>query len=71
MSDSVFDLSREVEELFKAKMQEFFRFCEKDWGMCPKEAAENGHPPEFATGWEAAMESLPAALECWIEAYPV
>lgn len=71
MSESPFDLSREVEDLFRAKMREFMTFCEQHWKMTERDAAEANRSPDWVEGWDAAIEGLPGALDCWLEEYPV
>lgn len=71
MADSPLNLSREVEDLFRAKMGEFFSFCAQHWQMTEADMAEAKRTPQWAEGWNAAVEALPTALDTWLEEHPI
>lgn len=64
-------LTEEVEDLFKRKLQDFAAFAQKEWGVSDAELQERGQSKEWQAGYEAALASLPDAIEFWTEEYPL
>lgn len=60
-------IATEVEELIGAKMNDFFCWCDNNWGMKDSADVEMAKGPEWAEGWDAAIASISDAYECWSE----
>lgn len=68
------NLEYQVRELFKSKMEEFCAWCAENWTVTPEEAiADNifdSKPEGYREGYNAAVENLSGALECFLEEEP-
>jgi hypothetical protein len=73
MSDGPMDLSGEVEDLFKKKMLEFLKWCEANWQISEKDRQSDDwvaeKSAEYVEGYNAAIEGLGGAYECWAEEF--
>ncbi len=70
MTDDTPDLATfetEAAAQFEAKVGEFLAWLARYWGMRDETAEAEGKPKSWAEGWDAAVESLPGAFECWRE----
>lgn len=68
------DLEREVHDLFRAKMIEFIKWSQENWTITSKdlEATDDwfkGRSPDYRDGYNAAIEGLGSAFECWNEEF--
>ncbi len=65
------NLEYQVSELFRLKMEEFVRWCGENWTVTAEQAIKDNifdaKPPGYREGYNAAVEGLPGALECWME----
>lgn len=65
------NLEREVSALFQAKMETFVEWCAENWTVTKEEALKDNvfdsKPPGYREGYNAAVEGLRGALECWLE----
>lgn len=65
------NLERDVTELFRAKLHEFCEWCAKEWTVTELEARNDNlfdtKPAGYREGYNAALEGLTGALDCWME----
>lgn len=70
MSEGI-NLEHQVSELFRLKMEEFVKWCSENWTVTPEEAIRDNifdqKPPGYRDGYNAAMENLSGAFDCWME----
>jgi len=62
-----------AEEIFRAALEDFAEWMAKNWQTTADEASqlceESSSPEEYARGYNAGVESVPQALECWLDEY--
>lgn len=65
------NLEAEVADLLRSKMEEFLAWCAENWTVTPEEAVRDNifdtKPDGYREGYNAAVEGLQGALDCWIE----
>lgn len=65
------NLEHQVSELFRLKMEEFLAWCAVNWTVTPAQALQDNvfdaKPEGYREGYNAALENLSGALECWLE----
>lgn len=73
MSDRI-NLEYQVAELFRLKIEEFADWCAENWTVTEIEAkADNiidAKPAGYREGYNAAVEGLRGAVECFLEDRP-
>lgn len=67
------DLHAEVEALFRQKFIEFTEWCQANWSISDKDRKHDEWvrdlSPDYVTGYNAALEGLKGAFECWNEEF--
>lgn len=65
------NLEQEVEHLFKAKMFEFFDWCEANWAVREDSKDEwiEDKSSDYREGYNASIEGLKLAYEVWAEEF--
>ena len=68
------DLETEVHNLFRAKMIEFIEWSKENWTITDKDLEKPddwfaGKSPEYREGYNAALDGLDGAFECWNEEF--
>jgi len=67
------DLHGEVEALFRQKFVEFLAWTDGNWKITDKDRATDdwfaGKSPDYVEGYNAAIEGLKGAFECWNEEF--
>lgn len=67
------DLHTDVEDLFRRKMLEFVQWCDNHWKITPTDKKTDDwvreKSPDYVEGYNAAIEGLQGAFECWNEEF--
>lgn len=66
------DLENEVRALFREKMMEFFGWAEANWTLKPSDKEDEWlaeKSEDYLDGYNAAIEGLKTAFECWNEEF--
>ena len=63
------EFAAEAAKLFSTQIERFVAWLEKSWEMSARDAAEYdpARSEEYREGWNAALASIPAALELYLE----
>jgi hypothetical protein len=68
------NLEHQVSELFRLKMEEFASWAAEHWKVTELEARQDNFfdlkPPGYREGFNAAIEGLSGAIECFLEERP-
>jgi hypothetical protein len=69
----ILDLHGEVESLFRTKLLEFLAWAEAEWKITERDLTRDdwfeGKSPDYIEGYNAAIEGLKGAFECWNEEF--
>jgi hypothetical protein len=65
------DLQHEVEAIFRAKFMEFLSWTEANWKVTERDLTADfaGKSPDYIEGYNAAIEGMKGAFECWNEEF--
>ncbi|MEO0498959.1 MAG: hypothetical protein AAF205_00180 [Pseudomonadota bacterium] len=55
----------EIDDFLQNRFEHFYQWCTQHWMSTPQDWPS----AEEQRGWDAAIESLPAALECYREVF--
>lgn len=72
-SDVMESLAGQVEEVINNHLRTFLRWAKQNWRMDEQAIADptfSDNSDDWFDGYNAAIESLEGALDCWLEEYP-
>ncbi len=64
------DLSDDFNLIVEEQIKRFATWAAKNWKLTPSDELEmrrQGSSAEYLRGYNVALDSLPLALECWLE----
>lgn len=65
------NLEYQVAELFRARMEDFAKWCAENWTVTPEQALQDNvfdsKPAGYREGYNAAIEGLSGAIDCFLE----